>query len=114
MSGGARRARFRGSSVATIEPYDTKQGRRYRILYRTPERRQTTKRGFATKRNAERFARTVEVAKDRGEFINPADSAATVGELGAGWIKTQTHLKASSHRPVESAWRIHVEPRWAP
>jgi integrase len=98
--------------VATIEPYETKQGRRYRVLYRTPERRQTTKRGFTTKRDAERFARTIEVSKDRGEFINPADSAAAVGELGAGWIKTQTHLKASSYRPVESAWRIHVEPRW--
>lgn len=98
--------------MATVEPYETKQGRRYRVLYRTPERKQTTKRGFTTKRDAERFARTLEVSKDRGEFINPADATVTVGELGAAWIPTQTHLKASSYRPVESAWRIHVEPRW--
>ncbi|MDF9751383.1 Arm DNA-binding domain-containing protein [Arthrobacter sp. ES3-54] len=99
--------------MATIEPYETKLRRRYRVLYRTPERKQITKRGFTTKRDAERFARSIEVSKDRGEFINPADAAATVGELGSVWIKAQTHLKASSYRPVELAWRIHVEPHGA-
>lgn len=73
--------------VATIEAYDTRAGRRYRVRYRTPDRRQTDKRGFTTKRDAERFARTVEVSKDRGEWIDPADTRVTVGVLGERWIE---------------------------
>lgn len=68
--------------MATIEAYETNAGRRYRVRYRTPERRSTDKRGFRTKRDAEAFAATVEVSKLRGEFIDATASRATVGELG--------------------------------
>ena len=98
--------------MATIESYDTKAGRRYRVRYRTPDRRQTDKRGFTTKRDAERFARTVEVSKDRGEWIDPADTRVTVGVLGERWIASRSSLKPSTLRTVESAWRNHVQPRW--
>lgn len=98
--------------MATIEPYDTKAGRRYQVRYRTPDRRQTKKRGFRTKRDAERFAASVEVSKARGEWIDPADARATVGELGTAWIGARNNLKPSTFRSVESAWRVHVEPRW--
>jgi Arm DNA-binding domain len=40
--------------------------------YRTPDHRQTDKRGFRTKRDAEQFAATVEVAKMRGEYVPPS------------------------------------------
>ena len=99
-------------TVATIESYETKAGKRYRVRYRTPDRRQTDKRGFKTKRDAEQFANTVEVSKHRGEWIDPADSKITVGELGTVWINNRTNLKPSTFRTTESAWRIHVEPRW--
>ncbi|ROZ63827.1 site-specific integrase [Kocuria soli] len=100
--------------MATVESYETKTGRRYRVRYRTPDRRQTDKRGFTTKRDAERFARTIEVSKDRGEWIDPADTRVTVGELGEWWIASRSSLKPSTLRTVESAWRVHVEPRWGP
>ena len=99
--------------MATIEAYKTSGGRRYMVRYRKPNRRQTTKRGFETKRAAERFAANVEVSKDRDEYIDPSRSRATIGELGPKWLARQTHLKPSSYRPVEIAWRIHVEPMWA-
>lgn len=98
--------------MATIEAYETKAGRRYRVRYRTPEHRSTDKRGFTTKRDAEAFAASVEVSKLRGEFIDVAASRATVGQLGPEWLGRQSHLKPSAYRPVESAWRVHVEPRW--
>lgn len=41
--------------MATVEAYETKSGRRWRVRYRTPDRRQTDKRGFATKRDARAF-----------------------------------------------------------
>ena len=52
--------------MATIEAYDTAAGRRYQVRYRTPQRTQTKKRGFKTKRDAQEFAATVEVEKMSG------------------------------------------------
>ena len=50
--------------MATISRYQTASGATYyRVLYRTPDRRQTQKRGFKTKRAAEAFAADVEVDK---------------------------------------------------
>ncbi|TPW78412.1 site-specific integrase [Schumannella sp. 10F1B-5-1] len=98
--------------MATIEPYETKQGRRYRVRYRTPDRRQTDKRGFKTKREAELHLASVEVSKARGEYVDVSASRARVETLGANWLATQTHLKPSASRSIEIAWRVHVEPRW--
>ena len=99
--------------MATIEPYETKAGKRYQVRYRTPDHKQTKRRGFTTKRDASAFAATVEVSKLRGEYVSPADARATVGELGPSWLDRQRgHLKPSAYRPLEVAWRLRVEPRW--
>jgi integrase len=100
--------------MATISAYTTAAGQRlYRVRYRTPDRRQTDKRGFTTKRDAQLFLASVEVSKARGEYIEPAAARVTLATLGPAWLGRQTHLKPSARRPVESAWRVHVEPRWA-
>lgn len=99
--------------MATIESYETQKGKRYRVRYRTPERKQTDKSGFATKKAAQDFAATVEVSKLTGDYIAPAAGKVTIGELGAAWIERRTRLKASSLRTVDSAWRVHVKPKWA-
>lgn len=99
--------------MATIESYTLKNGsRRYQVRYRKPDNRQTKRRGFLTKKRAEEFAAGVEVSKLRGEYIAPADTRVTVDELALTWLARQTHLKPSSYRPIESAWRIHVRKVW--
>lgn len=100
--------------MATISKYATANGATlYRVRYRTPDHRQPDKRGFRTKRDAEAFANTVEVSKLRGEYINPKDARRTVDSLGPGWLERQRgHLKPSSYRPLEVAWRTRVQPRW--
>jgi integrase len=100
--------------MATIEKYQISSGAmRYRVRYRTPDNRQTDKRGFKTKRDAERFAATVEVSKMRGEYVAPSLGRVTVGELGAAWLHRQRgHLKPSSYRVAEIEWRVRVAPRW--
>jgi integrase len=100
--------------MATVSSYKTARGQtRYRVRYRTPDRRQTDKRGFRTKRDAEHFAATVEVAKMRGEYIPPTVGRITIGELGSAWLeRRQGHMKPSGFRSYESAWRVHVEPTW--
>ena len=98
--------------MGSVTPYETAAGKRYRVRYRTPERRQTDRRGFKTKRDAELFLASIEVAKARGEFVQPADARETIGALGPPWLSNQSHLKPSSLRPLEIAWRLYVEPRW--
>lgn len=99
--------------MATISNYNTAQGKRWRVRYRTPERNQTDKRGFKTKREAEAFAATVEVSKMRGEYVAPSSARVTVGKLGPAWLDRQRgHLKPSGYGPMEAAWRLRVQPRW--
>jgi integrase len=100
--------------VAQVVPYQTAQGKRYRVRYRTPDRRQTDKRGFKTKREAQAWADEVEVNKRRGEYVAPSLGRARVGELATDWLARKQQACAPSHyRMLESAWRVHVEPVWA-
>lgn len=98
--------------MASIEAYTTARGRRYRVRYRDPDRKQREKGGFERKLDAEEYLAAVRVQAARGEYVDPAAARVTVGELGASWLGRQTHLKPSSLRPVEIAWRRHVEPVW--
>ncbi|MEX0745083.1 MAG: site-specific integrase [Phycisphaeraceae bacterium] len=99
--------------MATISSYTTTGGKRYRVRYRTPDHRQTDKRGFKTKRDAEAFAATVEVQKLTGEFIPAAAGRITVAELAPAWLTRKEALTApSNYRMIESAWRVHVKSKW--
>jgi integrase len=98
--------------MGSIHGYETAGGKRYRVQYRTPGHALTGKRGFRTKRDAELFLASVEVAKARGEFMDARASQSTISTLGAEWLANQHHLKPSSLRPVEIAWRLHVGPKW--
>lgn len=100
--------------MATITPYMTAAGKRYRVRYRKPDKTQTDKRGFKTKKQAEIFAASVTVSKATGEYIDPALGKITVGQLAPGWLAAKKAvLKPSTFRPMESTWRAHVEDTWA-
>lgn len=100
--------------MATISKYQTASGETlYRVRYRTPDRGQTQKRGFKTKRDAERWANKIEVKKMTGEYVAPALGKITVGELGPAWLERQRgHIKPTAYRSYENAWRVHVKPTW--
>ncbi|MGO2658359.1 tyrosine-type recombinase/integrase [Mycetocola reblochoni] len=99
--------------MASITAYETAAGKRYRVRYRTPDHKQTDKRGFKTKRDAERFLHDVEGAKNNGTFIEATASSAKINTLGSAWLAgKRTALKPSAFRPLESGWRLRVEPRW--
>jgi integrase len=98
--------------MGSITAYETGGGKRYRVRYRKPDRSQTDKRGFHTKRDAELFLAATEVRKATGEFIDSSAARITINEIGAAWITSQTHLKPSSYAVVEVAWRVHVQPKW--
>ena len=101
--------------MATISKYQTASGATlYRVRYRTPDRRQTQKRGFRTKRDAQAFAADVEVNEDDGRVRRARRSGrVTVGELAPDWLARKQQATAPSHyRMLESAWRVHVQPHW--
>lgn len=98
--------------MGSITPYESAAGKRYRVRYRKPDHSQTDKRGFRTKREAELFLASVETKKATGEYIDPTAARATVDRLGKAWLESRSHLKPSSIYVYESAWRLHVKPRW--
>ncbi|MCR8695580.1 site-specific integrase, partial [Rhodococcus pyridinivorans] len=75
--------------MATVSSYTTAKGKRYRVRYRTPQGRQTDKRGFTTKAAAEAFAANVEVDKLRGAYIAPSAGRITVDALFEQWCDEQ-------------------------
>jgi integrase len=99
-------------SMGSVNAYETADGKRYRVRYRDPDRKSREKGGFVRKRDAEDYLANITVSALRGEYVDPKTAKSTIAELGAEWISNQTHLKPSSYRSQESAWRIHVEPMW--
>jgi integrase len=81
----ARRRRRDGGSYAPV---------RYRVLYRDPSRRQRS-RTFARKADADRFARSVEVDKDRGHYLDPDAGRVTFARYLDQYRATRTHRPAT-------------------
>jgi len=99
--------------MATIEAYQLANGsKRYRVRYRTPEHKQTDKRGFTTKKAAELFAARVEVSKSEGAYIPPAAGKVTVGTIYTAWSSARTRTKLTTEAKLESTWRTHLRDRW--
>lgn len=92
--------------MATIEKYELprkdKDGNplkpeiRYRVRYRTPDRTQTSRRGFRTKRDAEAWANEVEVDKRKGAYVAPAAGRVKLGDYAAEWLASKHSLKPST------------------
>lgn len=98
--------------MGSIYPYSTAAGKRYYVVYRKPDRSQTTKRGFETKREAQLFLASTELRIASGQWIDVRSAKVSIGSLGRDWLASQTHLKPSSLHVLQVAWRVHVEPVW--
>lgn len=103
---------FNAGVMGSIEPYETAAGRRYRVRYRKPDRSQTQKRGFRTKRDAEQYLATQQVAQMRGEWVDPSRSRVDVAVVAGDWIAAQVHVKASTRSGYEYSLAKHILPRW--
>ncbi|MFR0558051.1 tyrosine-type recombinase/integrase [Pseudoscardovia radai] len=99
--------------MATITPYETRHGRRWRVRYRKPDGSQTDKRGFQRKVDAERWAAENTTSIARGAYVDPRAGRRTIGALWPAWIAAkQTRCKPSYIETLRLAWKAHVEPRW--
>lgn len=98
--------------MGTIEPYQNAGGKRYRVRYRTPDRAQTTKRGFTTKREAELFLASVAMSMVRGEWQDPSRSSATIELIAEQWYSAQVQIKATTRSGYRFALDKYVLPKW--
>ena len=98
--------------MGSITAYETTGGKRYLVRWRDPDHKSREKGGFSRKRDAEDYLAETVVATNRGDYIDPRTAKMTVRELGGEWMANQSHLKPSSHRAIETAWRLHIEPAW--
>lgn len=99
--------------MARVEAYETKtRGTLYMARFELPGGKESKKRGFTSKTKARKYGEDVEVWKRRGEYLAPSAARATIGDLGPAWLERKRHRKPSTYRSLETAWRVHVEPRW--
>ena len=86
--------------MGTITPYETANGRRYRVRYRKPDRTETQKRGFTTMREAKLYLSMVTVSKSKGEYIDPVASRVPVRMFADSWLR-------SKQPPLSEAFVLH-------
>lgn len=99
--------------AGSITAYTTAEGKRYRVRYRKPDKRQTDKRGFKTKREAELFLASVTVSKATGGYVDPALGRQTVAVFADQWMSGRlAQRKPSTRNTMETSWRVHVQPKW--
>src|ERR1035437_7541234 len=97
--------------MASIEKRTRSGQVRWYMRYRDPAGAQRTKT-FDRKVDAERFLTTVESAKLKGSYIDPAASRLTVDVWAQRWLDCQTHLKPSTRERYAGILREHIDPRW--
>lgn len=107
---------MRDTAHPKIKQYtDKRTGKpRYLVRYRRPDGTQTMKRGFPRKKDAEDWLHEIESAKLRGEFIPVSAGRTRLTELYPGWLAAKrVHCSPGWVVDLDTAWRTHVEPRWA-
>lgn len=100
--------------MASIEAYETKSGRRWRVRYRKPDHSSTDKRGFRRKRDAEDWAARTLASINDGTYVDPRAGLRTVGGLAGSWLAVKrVSVKPSYYETLRLAYKAHVEPVWA-
>ena len=95
--------------MASIEKRSTSRGVRYDVRYRDPTGRARTKT-FRRRADADRFARQVEVDKDRGLFIDPKLARTVLSEVAAAWLESNPGKRGGSRDRDEQVVKGHIVP----
>jgi len=90
---------------------DRRPNGRWRARYRDGLGRQHSQT-FDRKLDARRWLATVDVARSRGEWIDPSLARMPVGAWARGWLATQVQLKPSTSVRYRLALERHILPTW--
>ena len=97
--------------MASIERRETSRGVRYDVRYREPGGR-TRVKTWRRKADAARFARSVEVDKDRGLFVDPALSRTPLADVAAAWLMRSAASVRSARWSTSARWMGCAGGRW--
>src|SRR3546814_17773835 len=86
--------------MGSITPYESVNGRRYRVRYRKPDRTEAEKRGLTTLREAKLYLSMVTVSKTKGEYIDQSYSRVPVIMLAASWIRCKNRPRCNPPNPL--------------
>jgi integrase len=95
--------------MASVTKRETSRGARYDVRYRDLTGRVRTKT-FRRRADADRFARSVEVDKDRGLFIDPKLARTPLADVAAKWLASNPGKRGGSWQRDEVAVRLHIVP----
>lgn len=98
--------------MASVIAYSTARGKKWQVKYVKPDGKTTTKRGFARKAEAERWAAQNTLDMDSGKWVDAKSAKTMVSDLSGLWLSNVDKLKPSSQRAARIAWDKHVEPVW--
>jgi integrase len=90
---------------------DRRPNGRWRARYRDGLGRQHSQH-FDRKLDARRWLATVDVARSRGEWVDPGMARMPVGVWGAVWLDSQVQLKPSTRARYGLALERHILPTW--
>ena len=93
--------------MASVNRRSTTRGVRYDVRYRTPSG-DVRNKTFATRKDADRFANTVETDKYRGDFVDPRLARITLEEYATKWLKTLPNLRPRTRETYEGHLRLHI------
>lgn len=89
--------------------YQTKNGRRYRVAYRTPDNKQHNKGGFTTKGEARSWYRRKMIEIENHGFSD--NDQITFEEIANRWLDNKKHtVEGSTYRKYESECKNHLLP----
>ena len=98
--------------MASVSPYTTKSGKRWRVQYRDPAGKVRSKRGFTRKSDAQTWADKNAVSVADGSWIDPNRGNTTVADLWPAWWASKQHLEPGSLAVMKPSWKNYVEPVW--
>lgn len=99
--------------MASIEQYEIKGGRKlWRVQYRTPAGKPTTKRGFKTKRAANDWADENAHTMKTGGYIEPSAGRLAFETFAETWFTGKVNLAASTRARYRGVLDIHLIPEF--
>jgi integrase len=97
--------------VASVSKRITASGQaRYDVRYRTLANGVRT-RTFRKRRDAQRFATTVEGDKLRGDWVDPRQGVRTLTDVAAEWLQSNPAKRTSTAATDRSHLRARIEPK---
>jgi integrase len=95
----------------TIRRRDSKEGPRFDVEWRLPDRTKRSKT-FKSERQARVFEASIVTKTASGEIVDPRAGRVTLTTVYKAWLASRLDLSPKVRRGYEDNWRARIEPRF--